>query len=104
RSIAPVQTEPIRRIRPAIFLIHCTTSMPISSFSIALPPEMSSGSIFPRTRRNVLCAVIRNPQFVTHDVWPEVVMTSPEQIGGDPGFCWLDLSAARLYTGTGQAS
>ena len=73
-----MQTEPIRRIPSATFLIHCTTSMPISSFSIALPPAISRVSISPRTRRNVLCAAIRNPQFVTTDVRGEVVMTSTE--------------------------
>ena len=38
--------------------------MGTSSSSIAAPPATSRVSISPRTSRNVLCAVIRNPQFV----------------------------------------
>ena len=47
-----------------------------SSFSMAAPPATSSVSISPRTSRNVLCAVIRNPQFVIIAVRDVVATTS----------------------------
>ena len=67
-----MQTEPTRRIRPEILLNQRTASGLISFCSIASPPATSSVSIFPRSSRKVLSAVMRRPQLAISDRREEI--------------------------------